>query len=74
MAGELEFANVETAFVTDPASWAFSFQNWVRSHSEQQGPARGTAWYSLAGLPLWYTPALVEKLAGKSSSMVSSLR
>ena len=74
LACELEFANVETAFVTDPASWAFSFQNWVRSHSEQQGPARGTAWYSLAGLPLWYTPALVEKLAGKSSSMVSSLR
>jgi SAM-dependent methyltransferase len=74
LAGELEFAHVETAFVTDPASWAFSFQNWVRSHAETKGPPRGTAWYSLAGLPFWYTPALFEKLAGKSSSMVSALR
>jgi 2-polyprenyl-3-methyl-5-hydroxy-6-metoxy-1,4-benzoquinol methylase len=62
-------AKVETAFVTDPASWAFSFQNRVRAQATA-GVARGTAWYALASLPLWVPFALVERLAGHGGSIV----
>ncbi|HEX3905775.1 MAG TPA: class I SAM-dependent methyltransferase [Polyangia bacterium] len=65
------FTRVETAFVTDPASWAFSFQNRVRSRAPAASAvARGTAWYALASLPLWAPFALAERLAGRGGSIV----
>jgi len=69
------FANgkVETAFVTDPASWAFSFQNRVRARATV-GVARGTAWYALASLPVWAPLALAERLAGHGGSIVMVAR
>ncbi|HUB06146.1 MAG TPA: methyltransferase domain-containing protein [Myxococcales bacterium] len=74
LARAAELRDVRVASVTDPASWAFSFQNWVRSHGKAQGVARGTAWYGLASLPLWAPFALAERAAGRSSSLVASLR
>jgi 2-polyprenyl-3-methyl-5-hydroxy-6-metoxy-1,4-benzoquinol methylase len=72
--GKLGLRQVQTGQVIDPASWAFSFQNWVRSWSESDGVSRGTAWYGLASLPLWAPLAAAERVAGRSSSMVLSLR
>jgi SAM-dependent methyltransferase len=74
LARRLELREVQMAQVVDPASWAFSFQNWVRSRSRGTGVAKGTAWYGLASLPLWAPLAAAERLAGQGSSMVVSLR
>ena len=68
------FREVQTVDVLDPASWAFSFQNCLRARSAKPAAARGTAWYSLAGLPLWILPAALEKALGKSATMASALR
>ena len=62
-------AKIETAFVIDPASWAFSFQNRLRARATA-GVAQGTAWYALASLPLWAPLALAERLAGRGGSIV----
>jgi SAM-dependent methyltransferase len=67
------FARVEAAFVTDPAGWAFSFQNRMRSGSERLGVERGAAWYGLATLPIWYPFAAAEHLAGRGGSIAVAL-
>jgi hypothetical protein len=68
------FREAEITGVGDPATWAFSFQNWIRSSSVRPGLARGTAWYSLASLPAWAPIAAAERMAGESSSVVVALR
>jgi SAM-dependent methyltransferase len=70
-ARQVGFTRVATAFVTDPAGWAFSFQNRVRARvATPERLARGTAWYALASLPLWAPLALSERLAGRGGSIV----
>ena len=64
------FASLETRQVLDPASWAFSFQNLVTA-GNSQAAAGGTRWYSLLLLPLWGVPALIERMFGRSSSIVA---
>jgi 2-polyprenyl-3-methyl-5-hydroxy-6-metoxy-1,4-benzoquinol methylase len=67
------FDRTEVSPVVDPASWAFSLQNWIRSRFTRQGVARGTAWYGLASLPLLYPVAAAERFAGKSASLIACL-
>src|ERR1700722_11966732 len=74
LARKLELRDVQVTQMLDPASWAFSFQNWVRSRSAKDGVAKGTAWYGLASLPLWAPLAAAEQVAGRGSSMLLSLR
>jgi 2-polyprenyl-3-methyl-5-hydroxy-6-metoxy-1,4-benzoquinol methylase len=70
-ARKVGFTRVETALLTDPAGWAFSFQNRLRARAATPaGLARGTAWYALASLPLWAPLALGERLAGRGGSIV----
>ncbi len=72
-AKKLGFDEAHAGFVTDPATWAFSFQNRMRAHAPRAGLARGTAWYSLASLPFWVPAATAERLAGRGGSIVISL-
>jgi SAM-dependent methyltransferase len=74
LAQRQSFGLIEIQNVVDPASWAFSFQNFMRARAASPGLMRGTAWYSLAGLPFWYGPAVVEKVLGKSSTIAAALR
>ena len=71
LASEAGFKSVDIRYPSDPPTWAFSFQNWTRRSGA--GVARGTAWYSLAGLPAWMPAAMAERWAGRSSSMVAAL-
>lgn len=73
VARTLGFQKAEIGFITDPASWAFSFQNWVRSRAVAPSFQRGTAWYGLAALPFVFPIALVERWIGRSASIVVSL-
>ncbi len=74
LAVRLGYANVHTMALSDPGSWAVSFQNWIRNLLRTQAaPAGGTAWYSLALLPVWYVLAIAERLLGRSSSFLAVL-
>lgn len=74
LALRLGFRSVQTAGLADPGSWAVSFQSRLRSlFSPKRAPAGGTAWYSLALLPVWYGLAASERLLGRSSSFLAVL-
>jgi len=74
LASQAGYGGAEVAFIGDPASWAFSLQNRIRSGAARQGVTRGTAWYSLASLPAWAPVAAVERMARRSSSIIAALR
>jgi 2-polyprenyl-3-methyl-5-hydroxy-6-metoxy-1,4-benzoquinol methylase len=67
------FDRTEVSLVIDPASWAFSLQNSIRSRFRKRGVARGTAWYGLASLPFMYPVAAIERFAGRSASIIACL-
>jgi SAM-dependent methyltransferase len=66
---------VYSTTLPDPGSWAISIQNWVQSRTTREGThSRGTAWYSIALLPIWQLMAIAERLAGRGSSFLSVIR
>lgn len=66
--------SVLTKPLSDPGSWAVSFQNRTQSFFNSEGRAsEGTSWYSLALLPLWYPLAVFEGLLGRASSFLAVL-
>ena len=74
LAQKIGFGQLTVVPSTDPASWTLSFQNVIEGRKRAGKPPRaGTAWYSLALLPAWYPFALVERLAGRPSSMFGVL-
>ncbi len=74
LAARLGLTEVRTIALVDPGSWAISFQNFIRSLGRpSQSAGSGTAWYSLALLPLWYSLALLELLLGRASSFLAVL-
>ena len=74
LAEKVGFGRIEVEHTTDPASWTLSFQNFVQGALRKgKAPRAGTAWYSLALLPVWYPFALAERLAGRGGSMFAIL-
>jgi SAM-dependent methyltransferase len=72
LSARLGLTEVRTQALLDPGSWAISFQNFIRSFGRSSQAARsGTAWYSLALLPLWYSLAVLERLLGRASSFLA---
>lgn len=60
--------------LSDPGSWAISFQNWLQSINEQKpSHSTGTAWYSIALLPIWQFMAAIEAISGRGASLLSVL-
>ena len=74
LGAKLGFVPAYTATLPDPGSWAVSFQNKIQSLFRAEGTsAGGTAWYSLALLPIWYPLALAERWMGRASSFLTVL-
>jgi len=74
LAEKVGFRELEVVPSTDPASWSLSFQNLMQKGAGPGNPPHaGTAWYSLALLPVWYPFALAERLSGRTSSMFGVL-
>jgi hypothetical protein len=74
VASNLGFHQIHSAALPDPGSWAISFQNRMLD-LRQNGSAHsgGTAWYSIALLPIWHLMATIERLICRSSSFLSVL-
>ncbi len=74
LAARLAFARVQLVALSDPGSWAVSFQNRVRDLAHTRtAPSGGTAWYSLALLPLWFVLSVAERALGRGSSFLAVL-
>jgi SAM-dependent methyltransferase len=73
-ARRLRFDPIQLVGLSDPGSWAVSFQNWVRDRWHRSGgPGGGTSWYSLVLLPLWFALAVVENVLRRGSSFLAVL-
>lgn len=60
--------------VEDPSGWAFSLQNLIVSRCSKKSYQSGTAWYSLATMPLWFPFSIIETLLGRPSMLFCALR